>query len=76
MTAYIDVAILRMYFRSMLNGKIYLHCVSSSVTTSHDLSENSLDQTLVQALPALHAFSGCHTISCFERKGTLKKYEI
>ena len=38
------------------------------------LSENSLDWSLVQALPELHAFSGCNTTSCYKGKGTLENY--
>ena len=71
-----DVAILGMYFQSMLNGKIYLQYGTSSATTLYDLSENSLDRSLVQALPGLHDFSGCDTTSSFEGKGTLKKRNI
>ena len=70
-----DVAILGMYFQSILNGKIYLQYGTSSSTTLYDLSENSLD-SLVQALPGLHAFSGCDTTSCFEGNGNLKKHNI
>ena len=71
-----DVAILGMYFQSMLNGKIYLQHGTSSATTLYDLSDNSLDRSLVQALPGLHAFSGGETTSCFEGRGTLKKHNI
>ena len=39
-----------------------------------NLPEHLLDRSLVQALPSLHAFSGCDTTSCFKGKGTLKKY--
>ena len=65
-----------MYFQSMLNGKIYLQYGTSSANTLYDLSENPLDRNIVQALPGLHAFSGCDTTSCFEGKGTLKKHNI
>ena len=75
-----DVAILGMYFQSMLNGKIYLQYGTSSATSSehhqYELSENSLDKSLVQALPGLRAFSGCDTTRCFEGKGTLEKHNI
>ena len=65
-----------MYFQSMLNEKIYLQYGTSSANTLYDLSENPLDRNIVQALPGLHAFSGCDTTSCFEGKGTLKKHNI
>ena len=71
-----DVAILGMYFRSMLTGKIYLQYGASSAATLFDLSENSLNRSLAQSLPGLHAFSGCDTTSCFEGKGTLKKLDV
>ena len=71
-----DVAILGTYFQSMLNGKIYLQYGTLSATTLYNLSENSLDRSLVQALPGLHGFSGCDTTSCFEGKVTLKKHNI
>ena len=67
------MAILRMYFQSMFNWKIYLQYRTSSASTLHDLS---MDRSLVQALPGLHAFSGFDKTSCFEGKGTLKKYSI
>ena len=54
-----DVAILGIYFQSMLNGKIYLQYGTSSAMTLYDLPKNLLDRSLVQALPGLHAFSGC-----------------
>ena len=63
-----------MYFQSILNGKIDLQYGTSSATTLYDLSENSLDKRFVQALPGLHAFSGCDTTSCFEGKDTLEKH--
>ena len=71
-----DVAILGMYFQSILIGKIYLQYRTSSATTLYDLPKNSLDRILVQALPGLHAFSGCDTNGCVEGKGTLKKHNI
>ena len=69
-----DVAILGIYFQSMLNGKIYLQYGTSPATTLYDLPENLSDRSLVQALPGLHAFSGCDTTSCFKGKGTFKKH--
>ena len=71
-----DVAILGMYFQSMLNGNIYLQYGTSSATTLYDLSENSLDKSLVQTLLGLHAFDGCDTASCSEGKDTLEKHNI
>ena len=65
-----------MYFQSMLNAKIYLQYGTSLATTLYDLSENLLNRSLVQALPCLHAFSGCDTANCFEGKGTLEKHKF
>ena len=68
-----NVNILRIYFLSMLSSKIYLQYETSSTTKLYDLSQNSLDWNLVQALPGLYAFSCFNKTSCFERKGTVKK---
>ena len=46
-----------------VQGKIHLQ-----LGTLYDLSENSLHWSLIQFLPGLHAFSGCDTTRCFERK--------
>ena len=61
-TADTDLAILGMYFQSMLNMKIYFQYRSLSAMILYDLSENSLNWNLVQALPSLDAFSGCNKI--------------
>ena len=42
-----DVAILEMYFQSMLIGKIYPKYRTSSAVRLYNLSENSLDRSLV-----------------------------
>ena len=42
-TADIDLAILGMYFQSILNTKVYFQYGPSSATMLYDLSENSLD---------------------------------
>ena len=68
MSQHCDVTVSAMYFQSMLSGKIYLQYGTSSATTLYDLSENSLDRSLVRALLGLHAFSSCKTTSCFEGK--------
>ena len=60
----------------MFNGKIYLQYGASSARTLYDLSKNSLDGSLVQALPGLDGFSGGYTTSCFEGKCSLKKHNI
>ena len=70
------MAISGMYFQSMLNEKIYVQYGTSSATTLYDLSENSLDRSLVQAFHGLHVFSVCDTTSCFYGRGTLKKHNI
>ena len=62
-----NVAILEMYFQPMLNGKITFNMEHDQQRCYIHLFENSLDQSLVQALLGLHAFSGCNTISCYKR---------
>ena len=65
-----------MYFQFMLNGKIYVQYGALSARTFYDMSEKSLDGSLVQTLPSLNGFSGRYTTSCFEGKCTLKKDNI
>ena len=72
------VVVLANYFQSKLTGKIYMQFGTAPNLAYYDISLHTFDAQLVQALPEIHAFSGCDFISCFIGKSryVLKICEI
>ena len=64
-----DVAILAIYYQSILNGTIFLEYGTSTKVQIYDMSRHSIDESLVRALLGIHALSGCDSTSCFDGKG-------
>ena len=66
------------YFQSQLTGKIYMEYGTAPNLAYYDISLHTFDVQLVQALPGIHALSGCNSTSCFIGKGqyVLKICEI
>ena len=64
-----DVAVLAVYYQSILDGKIFLEYGTATNVQKFDISSNSLNESLVKALPGIHALSGCDSTSCFSGKG-------
>ena len=71
-----DVAILALYYQSRLDISLYLEMGTGSKTKIYDISSNSIDYRLQQALPSLHALSGCDSTSCFSGIGTAKCLKV
>lgn len=67
-----DIAILAIYFQSILDGKIYLEFGTSTRIQLFDILANTMDDRLIHSLPGIHALSGCDSTSCFEGKGKVK----
>ena len=73
-----DVVVLAVYFQSQLTGKMYMEYGTAPNLAYYDISLHTFDVQLVQALPGIHALSGCNSASCFIGKGqyVLKICEI
>ena len=73
-----DVVVPTIYFQSQLTGKIYMKYGTDPNLAYYDISLHTSDAQLVQALPGIHALSGCDSTSCFIGKGryVLKICEI
>ena len=65
----IDVAVLAIYYQSILDGSVYLEYETSTKTQKYNISSHSLDEPLVKSLPGIHSLSGCDSTSCFTGKG-------
>ena len=65
-----DVAILALYFASLLNGDLFLE-VSTSEKKIYNASMNTVEESAVEALPGIHALSGCDSTSSFKGKSNL-----
>ena len=64
-----DVVELAVYFQWQLTGKIYMEYGTAPNLAYYDNSLHIFDAQLVQALPGIHALSGCDSTSCFIGKG-------
>ena len=73
-----DVIVLADYFQSKLTGKIYMQFGTAPNLSYYNISLHTFDARLVQALPEIHAFSGCDFTSYFIGKSryVLKICEI
>ena len=57
-----------MYLQSSIEEEIYLEYGTSAELTIFNVSGNSLEKEMVNALPGIHAISGCDSASCFHGK--------
>ena len=60
-----DVVVFADYFQSKLTGKIYMQYGTAPNLAYYNISLHTFDAQLVQALPEIHALSGCDFTSCF-----------
>ena len=67
-----DVAILCLYYQSMINLSLVLDYGTGTKTSIFDIESNTLDDDLKDALPGLNAFTGCNSTSCFSGQGKVK----
>ena len=71
-----DVGILALYYQSKLDVSICLEMGTSSKIQIFDISSNSVDSLIREALPSLHALSGCDSTSCFSGIGKGKCLKV
>ena len=57
-----------MYLQSSIQEDIFLEYGNSAELAMFNVSGNSLEKEVVNALPAIHAISGCDSTSCFHGK--------
>ena len=55
-----------MYLQSSIQEEIYLDYGTSAELAIFNVSGNSLEKEMVNALPGIHAISGCDSTSCFK----------
>ena len=73
-----DVFILLLAFKSKIAGDLLFETGTGNKTRLISVSavRQSIGDDVADALPGLHAFTGCDTTSCFVRKGKKKPYVI
>ena len=70
-----DVAILSMYYQHRLDVKLFLRIGTGSKEKIFDIQTNDLSIDAVDALPAVHALSGCDSTSSFSGIGKVKFFK-
>ena len=60
-----DVAILSIYYQHRLDVKLFLRMGTGSKEKIFDIQTNNLSIDVVDALPTVHALSGCDSTSLF-----------
>ena len=60
-----DVAILACYYAPIIESRIIIKIGTGKYERMLNVTESSLDETLICSLPGLHAFSGCDSTSAF-----------
>ena len=68
-----DVGILACYFASLVNIQIIVQIGTGRNKTLPDISGNTLDVELIQALPSLHAISCCDSVSAVHGMGKTRQ---
>ena len=70
-----DVAILSIYYQHRLDVKLFLRIGTGSKEKIFDIQTNDLSIDVVDALPAVHALSGCDSTSSFSGIGKVKFFK-
>lgn len=71
-----DIGILALYYQQRIAASLILEIGTGSNLEILDISTHTLSKSLTDALPALHAISGCDSISCFNGAGKAKCLSI
>ena len=71
-----DVAILSLYYHSRVGAHSSLEYGTSKRTVIFDIVTNTVDKNVRDALPGLHALTGCDSTSCFSGQGKLKSHKL
>ena len=64
-----------MYYQHRLDVKLFLRISTGSKEKSFDIQRNNLSIDVVDALPAVHALSGCDSTSSFNGIGKIKHFK-
>ena len=67
-----DMGILALYHQQQIQAKLLLEIGTGSNLKILDISSHTFSKSLIDALPGLHAFSGCDTTSSFNGIGKVK----
>ena len=70
-----DVAILSVYYQHRLDLKLFLQTGTGTKEKLFDVQTNDLSIDVVDALPAVHALSGCDFTSSFSGIGKVKFFK-
>ena len=65
-----------LYYQSRVGAHLSLEYGSSKKTVIFDIAANTVDKDLIDALPGLHALTGCDSASCFSGQGMLKSLQL
>ena len=81
-----DLFLLMLLLSNEIAGKLYMKNGTRGKTRMNDIADvnNQLDwkvseqniDYMLEALPGLHAFTGCNTVSAFSGKGKIKALKI
>ena len=52
-----------------MTGKVYMEYGTTPNLAYYNVSTHKFDDQLIQALPGIHALSGCDSTSCLTGKG-------
>ena len=74
----VDVQVLACYMQSYIPAKLVIHAGTHAHTRFINIPDvvKSLGEQICQALPGLHALTGCDTVSAFAGKGKRKAFEL
>ena len=73
-----DVEVLALYYRFDIHSRLYILSGTSKRSRIIDVSAvtENLGEDMCRALPGLHAFSGCDSVSAFVSKGKKKAFDL
>ena len=73
-----DVEVLALYYRFDIHSRLYILSGTSKRSRIIDVSAvtENLGEDMCRALPGLHAFSGCDSVSAFVGKGKKKAFDL
>ena len=71
-----DVAILALYFQSKITCNMFLEFGTGNRRVIYDISKHFIEQEICDALPGIHAVTGCDTTSCFNSIGKVKCFKV
>ena len=72
-----DVGILALFFSNKCDdGNVFIRLGTKSKTRILDVSSSDIPTEIKEALPRLHALSGCDSTSSFFGKGKVKAFKV